>query len=161
MFIKQIFDDLSHLLKCTNKSFDITAVSNTRLSKKTYLTSNANLKNYSFESTPTESTVGGTIVVCIINYVLTLICIKKHLESTFTELINSKKNNIVVGCFHNHPNMDALDFNSLINQQLDKILKQQKQIFLLRDFTINLVKYNEHQPINQFLDSLASNSIIP
>ena len=79
MFIKQIFDDLSHLLKCTNKSFDITAVSNTRLSKKTYLTSNANLNNYSFESTPTESTVGGTIVVCIINYVLTLICIKKHL----------------------------------------------------------------------------------
>ena len=141
MFIKHIFDDLAYLLKCTNKNFDITAVSKTRLPKKTYLTSNANLNNYSFESTPTESTVGGTIVVCIINHVLTLICIKKHLESTFNELVNCKKNNIAVGCFHNHPNMDALDFNSLINQQLDKILKLQKEIFLLRDFNINVVKY--------------------
>ena len=92
---------------------------------------------------------------------MTLICIKKILESTFIELINCKKNNIVVGCFHNHRKIDALDFDSFINQLLDNILKQQKQTFLLGDFNINLVKYNEQQPTNQFLDSLASNSIIP
>ena len=57
--------------------------------------------------------------------------------------------------------MDILDFNSLINQLLDKISKEQKQIFLLGDFNINLLNYNEHQPTNKFLDSLASNSIIP
>ena len=57
--------------------------------------------------------------------------------------------------------MDVLDFNSLINQLLDKISKEQKQIFLLGDFNINLLNYNEHQPTNEFLDSLASNSIIP
>ena len=69
--------------------------------------------------------------------------------------------NIVVGCVYKHPNMDVLDFNSLINQLIDKISKEQKQIFLLGDFNINLLNYNEHQPTNEFLDSLASNSIIP
>ena len=53
------FDDLQHLLKCTNKVFDIVAVSETRIVKKTSLTFNINLNNYSFEFTPTESTAGG------------------------------------------------------------------------------------------------------
>ena len=57
--------------------------------------------------------------------------------------------------------MDVLDFNYLINQLLDKISKEQKQFFLLIDFNINLLNYNEHQPTNEFLDPLASNSIIP
>ena len=57
--------------------------------------------------------------------------------------------------------MDVLDFNYLINQLLDKISKEQKQFFLLGDFNINLLNYNEHQPTNEFLDSLDSNSIIP
>ena len=46
------FDDLEYLLKCTNKSFDIIVVSETRISKKASLACNINLKNYSFESTP-------------------------------------------------------------------------------------------------------------
>ena len=57
--------------------------------------------------------------------------------------------------------MDVLDFNSLINQLLDPISKEQKQIFLLGDFNINLLNHNEHQTTNEFLDSLASNCIIP
>ena len=148
------------------KNFDIIAVSETRISKKTSLTSNINLNNYSFEATPTESTAGGTML-----YVSNRLSYKprtdlnmykkNELESIFIEIINSKKSNIVVGCVYKHPNMDVLDFNSLINQLLDKISKEQKQIFLLGDFNINLLNYHEHQPTNEFLDSLASNSIIP
>ena len=43
---------------------------------------------------------------------------------------------------------------------LEKVSKKQKQIFFLRDFNINLLNYNIHQPTNDFLDSLASHSII-
>ena len=53
------FDDLEYLLKCTNKSFDIIAVSETRMSKKIFLTCNINLKNYSFES---SASAGGTLL---------------------------------------------------------------------------------------------------
>ena len=41
------------------------------------------------------------------------------------------------------------------------LTKYRKQIFLLGDFNINLLNYNDHQPTNDFLDSLASNSFIP
>ena len=89
------------------------------------------------------------------------LCKKNQLEFTFIEIINSKKSNTIIGCVYKHLNMDVLDFNSLINQLLDKISKEQKQIFLLGDFNINLLNYNEHQPTNEFPDSLASHSIIP
>ena len=42
-----------------------------------------------------------------------------------------------------------------------RFLKNKNKIFLLGDFNINLLNYNVHQPTNDFLDSLASNSIIP
>ena len=47
--------------------------------------------------------------------------------------------------------MDVLDINSLINQLLKKISKEQKHIFLLGDTNINLLNYNEHQPINSII----------
>ena len=91
---------------------------------------------------------------------MTLICVKNQLESIFIEIINPKKSNIVIGCVYKHPNMDVLDLNSLINQLLDNISKEQK-ILLLGDFITNLLNFNEHQPNNEFPDSLVSNSVIP
>ena len=41
------------------------------------------------------------------------------------------------------------------------ISKEQKLVFLLGDFNINILIYNDHQPTNDFLDSLVSNSLIP
>ena len=49
--------------------------------------------------------------------------------------------------------MDAWDLNSLINQLLDKISKEKKPIFLLEDFSINSLNYNEHYSTNEFVDS--------
>ena len=57
--------------------------------------------------------------------------------------------------------MEVLEFNNHLNQMLEKVSKEQKQSFLLGDFNINLLNYNIHQPTNDFLDSLAYNSIIP
>ena len=51
----------------------------------------------------------------LINHVLTLMCIKNHLESIFIEIINSIKNNIAVGRVYKHPNIDELDSISLID----------------------------------------------
>ena len=41
--LSKSFDDLEHLLKCTNKDFDKVIVSETRITIKTSLTSNINL----------------------------------------------------------------------------------------------------------------------
>ena len=58
-------------------------------------------------------------------------------------------------------NMNVLEFNNHLNQMPENVSKEQKLIFFLGDFNINLLDYNVHQPTNNFLDSLASNSIIP
>ena len=58
--------------------------------------------------------------------------------------------------------MDAFDFkNNYFNQIFEILSKERKQVFLLGNFDINLLNYNDHQPTNDFLDSLASNSFIP
>ena len=44
---------------------------------------------------------------------------------------------------------------------LENIYKVQKSIFLLGDFSVNLLNYNDHNQTNEFLNSLASNSFIP
>ena len=50
--------------------------------------------------------------------------------------------------------MDLNDFNTnYLNTLLDKVPKEQKSVFLLN--------YNNHNPTNEFLDSLTSNSFAP
>ena len=57
--------------------------------------------------------------------------------------------------------MDLTEFNhNYLNKRSMNISKEQKSIFLLGDFNINLLNYNEHNQKNEFLDSLACNSFI-
>ena len=102
------FDDLQYLLSCTRKTFDIIAISETRIIKNISLLNNLNLNNYSFEFTPTETFAGVTLLY--IAYHLSYKCCndlniykKNELESTFIEIVNPKKSNIVVGVIYRHP----------------------------------------------------------
>ena len=66
-----------------------------------------------------------------------------------------------MGVIYRHPSMDLTDFNCIyLNKLLENISKEQKCVFLLGDFNVNLLIYNEHNQANEFLDSLASNSFI-
>ena len=56
------FDDLQHLLSCTQKNFDIIAISETRVTKNISLLDNLNFNNYSSEFTPSETSAGGTLL---------------------------------------------------------------------------------------------------
>ena len=57
--------------------------------------------------------------------------------------------------------MDLTDFEcNYLNKLLENTSKEQKSIFLLGDFNVNLLNYNEHNQGNEFLDSLAANSYI-
>ena len=96
------FDDLQHLLSCTRKMFDIIVISKTRIIKNISLLNNLNLNHYSFEFTPTETFAGGNLLY--IANPLSYKCRnglniykKNGLESTFIEIVNPKKSNIIVG----------------------------------------------------------------
>ena len=108
--------------------------------KKSYLTSKINLNNYSFEFTHTESTVGGTLLYRANHSSyksrndLNLYKANQP-ESTFIEIINSKKI-IIVLCLYKHPVMDVANFNERfsLNPLPDKLSKENKEVFLLSSF---------------------------
>ena len=67
-----------------------------------------------------------------------------------------------MGVIYRHPSMDLTDFKcNYLNQLLENISKEQKSIFLIGGFNVNLLNYNKHNQTDEFLDSLASNSFIP
>ena len=140
----------NHLLSSTKKVFDKIAVSETRITKQVSLLNNLNPNHYSFEFTPTEASAGGTLPY-IANH-LSYKCRndlniykKNELESTFIETVNPKNSNIIVGVIYGHPSMDLADFNSkYLKKLLENISKEQKSMFLLGDFNVNLLNYNKH-----------------
>ena len=44
---------------------------------------------------------------------------------------------------------------------LDKISEENKSVLLIRDVNVDLLKYDEHAPTNEFLDSLSSHMFLP
>ena len=95
------FDDLEHLLSCTNKNFDVIAITETRKIKNISLTNNLTMNNFSLDFIPAESSAGG-ILLYIANHLsykprLDLNNYRsKELESTFIQILNSKKSNIII-----------------------------------------------------------------
>ena len=61
-----------------------------------------------------------------------------ELESSFIEISNPERSNII-GYIYRHPNMDLDKFNdSYLNTLLDKISKENKSVFFLGDFNVDL-----------------------
>ena len=58
--------------------------------------------------------------------------------------------------------MDLDDFNrNFLNKLFEKVSKEQNSVYLLGYFNVKLLNYNDYTLTNEFLDSLASNSVIP
>ena len=165
--LKKKFDDLQHLLSCTKTKFDIIAITKTRVTRQVSLLNNLNLNNYSFESTPTETSADGTLLY-ITNHLSYKCCNdlniykKNELESILLMKLSTQENRILL--WESFADIHLWTLQTLLqflNKLLENVSKEQKSIFLLGDFNVNLLNYNEHNQTNEALDSLASNSFIP
>ena len=87
---------------------NIIGISESRLQKCKKNITNISLPNYVYEHTPTESSKGGTFLYLDKNLKYKLrkdlnIYHKGIIESTFIEIINKNKKNMVAGCISKHP----------------------------------------------------------
>ena len=161
------FGDIEYLVKTINTSFDIIAISETRILKNTNIVKNIDILNFSYEFTQTESTADGALLYIADHLAYQKrnelnIYEKNYLESNFIEVTNPSKTNVIVGCIYRHPTMDLNEFNCYdLNPLLEKLAKGQKTVFLLGDFNVNLLKYEQHKETNEFLDSLSFNMFLP
>ena len=88
--------------------------------------------------------------------------IKQQNWGSVIEISNPRRSNIIIGCIYRHPNMDLDEFNNnYLNILLDKLSKENKSVFLLGDFNVDLLKCYKHAPTNEFLDSLSSHLFLP
>ena len=67
---------------------------------------------------------------------------KNELKSTFTEIVNLKKSNIIVEVIYRHPFIGLTDFNSNYLNKLLKNIRKQKSISHLCYFNVNLLNDN-------------------
>ena len=160
--------ELHSLLRECNIDFDVIGITESRIKRNQKALSNIEISNYKVEQCSTESANGGALL-----YVKNDTMYKvrndlkmyksKNLESIFIEIINTNNKNIVVGCVYHHPSMDANQFSehylSILNEKL--LLEKNKEIILMGDFNINLLRYNEDHNSTDFLDQIYSCSLIP
>ena len=162
------FENLNASLQTLNLDFDVIGISETRIRKETGSSSNLNITNYTFEGTPTESSAGGTGLYISNNLVYKRrndleIYKSNQLESTFIEIINIGRPNIIVSCIYRHPCMSLNEFNEdFLHPLLLKLSPEHnKKIFLMGDFNVDLLKADKHPDSSTFLDLFESYNLMP
>ena len=77
-------------------------------------------------------------------------------EPVFIEIYKSNNRDIIVRCFYRRPSMDVNEFNSLSLNTLSEILLSEKikEIVLLGNFNIDLLKYEKDHNTADFLDQM-------
>ena len=140
---------LEYLLDKRRIHFDLLVIGETRIKKDKSAINSINLKCYSHQSCPMECAVGGTLLYMSNNLSYKPrngLCIYKStkLESTFIEMLNPKKTNVIVGCIYRHPHMDLNEFNDYYINNLLDMLSKENTIFLLGNFNIVLLNYDQH-----------------
>ena len=115
-----------------------------------------------YEHTPT----GGTLLYFDKNLKYKLrkdlnIYHKGMTESTFVKIIDKIEKNMVADCSYKHPKQTIPDFldNHLL-PLLQKLSHENKQILIMEDFNINLLKYDDKNTAS-FLDTMFSYSYLP
>ena len=84
-----------------------------------------------------------------------------EIKSTFIKIFNPKKTNVIVDCIYCHPHMDLNEFSDCyLNNLLDKLSKESKTVFLLCDFNIDLLNYENHSLTNEVHDLLSSYMVL-
>ena len=152
----------------TESKFDIIGLTETKI-KNSIPTFNIELDGYKHYLSPTEAEKGGAILYVKEHYIckrrpnLEKIFYKsKQLESVFIEICNKNKKNIIIGCIYRHPSMELNLFNNdFLSPLLKKLDNENKQLFLIGDFNINLMNVNSNPETSFFFERVCSSLLVP
>ena len=118
--------------------------------------------------TPTKALHGGTSLFisdklnsCRRSDLESIMNSPKLLESTFTEINQSNRPNIVVGTIYRHHALSPHEFShNFLLPLLEKINRQGKLLVLLGDFNLNLINSSDNN-ISEFIDILENYLLLP
>lgn len=82
-------------------------------------------------------------------------------ESLFVEVIRPTKKNIVIGVICRPPDRNLNEFIGELDQLLSRISKENKLVYLLADWNINLLCHSNHHATGEFLELMYSKTFFP
>ena len=148
---------------------DVVAITETSENKDHSFISNISMDGYKQPyHTPTNTTKGGTTMFVnndFDSYERTELKAQTDLyESVWVEIKNKNSKNIVCGCIYRHPSYlksDINDFNKYLDSTLNKLVQENKEIYICGDFNLDLLKMNEFDTHLEFYTLLNSHGLLP
>lgn len=151
------YEELINFVGVCKHDFKFIALSESNLNKDRKH-SCFSIPGYNYEHTLTESVRGGTLLYISNQYSYKKrndldFYKRKELESTFVGII---------GCIYRHPCRNISEFNfAYLSPLLENLSLENKDVILLGDFNINLLKADNDSSVQEFLDHMSSNFLFP
>ncbi len=79
------------------------------------------------------------------------------LETVWIEVQNTKSKNMLCCCAYRHSSSEIQKFNDHMQEMMTKIENENKCVFIMGDFNINLLNYENHTPTNNFINNFFTN----
>ena len=162
------FDELQTFLSNCPTDSQILGISGSILKTDISTTTNIQLPGFKTEQISTKSTNGGTLLYIrdTANYRLRPdlnVEKEKELESIFIEILQKTSSNVINGCIYRHPRMYPKEFNDLFLKSLRERLTKEnnKEVILLGDFNIDLIKSNLNANASEFFDVIYTSNLLP
>ena len=163
------FDTLHTFLSGSTSKMDVIAITETSENKDHGFITNVELEGYKEPyHTPTNTLIGGTALYVNKDFDsferTEFKCQNDILESVWIEIKNKNSKNIICGCIYRHPKSlisDFSEFNKYMDKTLNKIVQENKEIYICGDFNIDLLKMNDFDSHLEFYTLLNSHGLLP
>ncbi len=158
-------DEFHTLLSNLNVDFQVIGLSEIKVSNNAPLTTNVNLPGYNFHYTASNSAAGGVGIYVKSNLKANvrndLSFSNDDFETIWIEIENSKAKNVLCCCAYRHPSTDISAFSDHLQEKLSMIENENKLTFIMGDFNINLMNYDNHAQTNDFINLMFSHHLQP
>ena len=126
---------------------------------------NNNLNGFTLFSQPSRSAAGGVAIYAsksLNAFKRTDLSITDdEFETVWVEINNTKAKNILCCCAYRHPSFNPVRFKEHFESILSQLTRENKNIFIMGDFNINLLTCENHPESNDFILMLNSFFLLP
>ena len=162
--ISNKFDKITNFLGQLKVKFPIVGISETWLVDCCHF---VKIVGYNFLHKPRVNRIGGGVGIYIgehLNYKERpdlAFCDNECAESLFVEINRSNEKNVIVGIVYRPPDSKLNEFLCDFDLLVEKISKENKLVFLMGDWNLNLIRHHCHKATSEFLDTLFSRLFFP
>ena len=123
------------------------------------------LEGYTLHTQPSKSSRGGCAIYVNshLDHIIRddLSTLDDNYETLWVEIKNYRSKNFLCCYVYRHPETDTSNFIDHIDLTLQKVQKENKTVFMMGDFNINLLKYQSHPETNDFINLMVSHYLLP